>query len=447
MEKMIYWLYGCIGTTGYCILRPLLSLLLPIGGRYFSALDQRLGIYTDDFSKRGHDSVRIWLHASSVGEVQAAATLVSALSQTYGGVEYILTSTTEQGHAHARKNMPDEVSCLMAPLDVPVIVRKALHTLAPDMYICLETELWPAMLKEAQAKGVVTGILNGRISERSFRSYRKFRFFFAGIIGRLSRIAAISEHDADRYLKLGAGEDRVSVCGNIKNASSEIRVSESARELHRSYLQVENEQVLICGSTHGGEEEQLLQVYSRLQQERELVLVLAPRHLQRLEEVEKTIIRHNLVWQRYTALKEEKRTSAVIVLDTMGDLAKIYSAGDFIFCGGSLVTRGGHNIMEALRWQRPVYYGPSMEDFLEAASLAESAGCGFPVADKDALVRILSKHMKDFRLYREICANAQKLMGRRKEAVKKQVEVVGCLLRDIMQVRNQRFSVSQQVKR
>ncbi|WP_084813772.1 3-deoxy-D-manno-octulosonic acid transferase [Desulfogranum japonicum] len=446
VEKMIYWAYGFIGTTGYCILRLLLPLLLPLGGRYFSALDQRLGIYTEDLGKSGQTSVRIWLHASSVGEVQAAATLVDALSQAYSGIEYILTTTTVQGCAHAQKKMPHGVTCLLAPLDVPVIVRKALHALVPDIYICLETELWPAMLKEAQKKGVVTGILNGRISERSFRSYLKCRKVFASILGGVQRIATISADDADRYLKLGVNENRLSVCGNIKNASSETNEPTTVRENHRRYLQIQTERVLICGSTHGNEEEQLLQVFNQLHLQHDLVLILAPRHLQRLDDVEKTIARYNFACQKYSELTNEQRTSSVILLDTMGDLAKIYSAGDFIFCGGSLVPCGGHNIMEAIRWQLPVYYGSSMEDFMEAASLAENAGCGFRVVDKDALLRILKEHMADPRMYRQICKQAQKLMNHRNEVVKKQVDVVGLLLQEVAAMYKQHSSISQQVK-
>ncbi|PIE58717.1 MAG: hypothetical protein CSA33_02120 [Desulfobulbus propionicus] len=430
MERIVYWAYGCIGTVGYCLLRPFLSLLLPLGGRYFSALDQRLGIYTRELGGKRTDTLRIWIHASSVGEVQAASLLITALTKSYADLEYVLTSSTAAGRSHAQKILSEEILCLMAPLDVPIVVRKALHTLAPDVYICLETELWPAILREARVRGVIIGMVNGRLSARSYRSYARGRFFFTHLIKGFSHIAVISQDDRERFVRLGAREDRVYVCGNIKHAARGGELPLGLREKHRQYLQAGRARVLVCGSTHAHEEEQLLRMFGALRQQADFLFVLAPRHLNRLEEVEKSMQRLGLHWQRYTALTAECRTCAIILLDTMGDLAEVYSGADFIFCGGSLVKRGGHNIMEALRWQRPVYYGPSMEDFQEAAALAEAAGCGFQVADSVELLHVIGKHLHDSKLYREICMRAKRLMSTKTPVVDRQVEVVGHLIRE-----------------
>jgi 3-deoxy-D-manno-octulosonic-acid transferase len=203
---------------------------------------------------------------------------------------------------------------------------------------------------------------------------------------------------------------------------------EATRQASRDRLRVHDEPVFICGSTHDGEEELLLAVYRQLAERGPFVWVLAPRHLERLETVANLMRRAGVDFDRFSQLKVNGRTTRVVLVDTMGDLADLYAGGDYLFCGGSLVDRGGHNIIEAARWGRPVYFGPHMKDFRDAADLLVEAGGGFQADDADSLATLVFAHLDDPDCYREACASAAAAAVGQRGAVRRQVEIVLDLL-------------------
>ena len=401
------------------LLRPLLQR---IGGRLAYGFPQRLGQYSDGDIVAVH-SPTIWLHASSVGEVQAAIVLVQALLPALDQRQVVVTSTTEQGHRLACSRMPTEVICLMAPLDLPQAVDTALRRLRPCCYICLETELWPVMLAKVRQVGIPMVLLNGRLSPRSFNRYRHFQGYMATLLQGFQSVAVISEADGQRYRALGVPLSRLQVCGNLKY-DMQAEHPERVRTESRKRLRVTDERVLLCGSTHGGEEALLLPVFQRLATQGPAVLVLAPRHLERLTAVEGLLRQMGIPFDRFSSLVENGRTAQVILLDTMGDLADLYAGGDYIFCGGSLVDRGGHNIIEAARWGRAVYFGPHMKDFRDAAKLLVEAGGGFQVADAAELTELLLMHVAAPDQYARACLCAAEAAGRQRGAVAKQAAIV-----------------------
>ena len=371
---------------------------------------------------------RVWLHAASVGEVRAAVIVVDALLQEMPGLSVVLTTTTEQGNKVARNLFPDDIPCLMAPLDVPIVVARALQKIAPDVYVCLETELWPVMLSMVRKSGIAAVLLNGRLSERSLGRYLYLKTFMSTLLQGFQWIATITSDDATRFACLGADADRIQVCGNVKSAMRKSDIQDR-RNRYRQILQVGNEKVFLCGSTHSGEEEQLVTVYKRLCLQRDLLWVIAPRHLERIKEVAELLLQARLPFHYYTDLKNGgKRTNSVVLVNTMGDLVDLYSAGDYNFCGGSLVKRGGHNILEVVQQELPVYYGPFMNDFRQEAALLESAGCGFPVRDADQLAFLLQEHDHYPKKYNQACYQAKYLVLRGAEIVEKQIDLVKDLL-------------------
>lgn len=415
-------LYSGLGTGLYPVLMLLRPLLERIGGRLGYGFSQRLGHYPDgDAAMDG--SPTVWLHASSVGEVQAAIVLVHALLPTLGQKRVVVTSTTEQGHRLARSRMPVGVSCLMAPLDLPQAVDNALRRLRPCCYICLETELWPVMLTRARQAGVAMLLLNGRLSQNSLDRYRHIQGYMAALLQGFQSVAVISEADGRRYRALGVPLSRLQVCGNLKY-DMPAECPELVRLDSRRRLRVTGERVLLCGSTHDGEEAQLLSVFRALAARGPAVLVLAPRHLERLSAVETVLRQAGVPFDRFSALAEHGRTAQVILVDTMGDLANLYAGGDYIFCGGSLVDRGGHNIIEAARWGRAVYFGPHMKDFRDAAALLVEAGGGFQVADAAELTELLLTHVDAPEQYAGACACAAEAAARQRGAVAKQAAIV-----------------------
>lgn len=423
MERLLYLLYSTFGTGLYLILLLLLPLARFLSGRFGYGLEQRLGRYVESGGPTIRGSRTVWIHASSVGEAQAAIILITELLRTGGGLRIILTSTTEQGNKMARSRLPEAVLCLMAPLDVPLTVRRALQALRPDMYICLETELWPVMLTTLRKTGVPMLMLNGRISEQSLRRYRWIRPLVRSLLEGFQSVAVISEADGQRFVSLGIPDFRIKVCGNLKY-DMPAEDLEQIRTLYRKHLGVTDQSVFICGSTHEGEEEMLLPLFLRLAASFPLIWVVAPRHLERLSAVEAFFRRSGLDFNRYSQLAANGRSAEVVLVDTMGELADLYAGGDYIFCGGSLVERGGHNIMEAARWGRPVYFGPYMKDFRDAAELLTTAGGGFQVANASELATLLLYHHRHPAAYQTACAHAAATAVQQRGAVERQAGIV-----------------------
>ena len=386
---------------------------------------ERLGLYED--AAFGPDPA-VWVHAASVGEVQAALVLLGALAEKYGRHRFVLSCTTKQGHELARARLPQEVVCVMAPLDMPQAVDRAIRAIRPCLYICLETELWPLLLHRLRERGAPMLLLNARLSERSFSRYRKLGRAMAGVLNCFARIAPISEADAERFAGLGAASERLAVCGNVKfDLPFDAENAARLREAHRERLGLAPaERLLVCGSTHGGEEAALLAAFAEMPEIHKMLL--APRHLERLPEVEALFRAKNLAFVRWSALKAGRAGQGgerVVLLDTIGELADLYAAGDFCFCGGSLVPGvGGHNVMEAARWGRPVYFGPHMKEWRDAADLLVASGGGFMVPDAAALVGLIRAHLTDAASYENACAAARDTAAAQRGALARQMAIV-----------------------
>lgn len=425
-EILLHQLYTGLGTGVYPLLLLLRPLIEAAGGRFAYGLAQRLGRYAGTHAEEkptARAGARtVWLHASSVGEVQAAIILTGALLETLDDVTVVVSSTTEQGHRLASSRLPAAL-CLMAPLDLPQAVRRALRTLRPDCYVCLETELWPVMLTEARRAGIPMLLLNGRLSSRSFRRYLRIRGYLASLLDGFQQVAVISEADGRRYAALGVPASRIRVCGNLKHDIETVS-TDQVRATSRRRLGVDAERVFLCGSTHEGEEEQLLEGFRALAALGPAVWVIAPRHLERLAAVEALLHQAGLAFDRFSALADRPRRANVVVVDTMGDLADLYAGGDFVFCGGSLINRGGHNVVEAARWGRAVYFGPNMKDFQDAADLLVQTGGGFQIADGHGLADLLRSHANAPEQYAAACARAADMAARQRGAVACQVELV-----------------------
>jgi 3-deoxy-D-manno-octulosonic-acid transferase len=411
---------------------PLLLLFVLATGKYRQGLSERLGLYRR-IRRKDRQEVRVWLHAASVGEVQAARAIITALRKRLPQARFIVTTMTTHGKRVAQEQLPPDVVCLLAPLDVPLIVDHVLAAVDPDIYICLETELWPLFLHKAAARGVKLVLLNGRMSEKSCRNYLKIRYFFAGVLKKFNRIAVISRADRDRYLAVGADDTWLSVEGNVKYDLSLPENAGTLRDRYRAMLDLQDGlDVLITGSTHTGEEELLVPVYSHLHAEKELLWILAPRHLERLPAIKEMLQTHRLAFDSFRELQRgQKRQHSVVILDSLGELADLYAIATYVFCGGSLVARGGHNVMEAAIWDKAVCYGPSMGDFRDAAELLESVRAGFRVDGAPALEEIIRSFRNSSEDYQHTCRRAGDITRMQQGAAERQAAIVIRCLEDI----------------
>ena len=339
-------------------------------GGYGRSFSQRFGRYGADLPAEP----RCWIHAVSVGEAAAAVPLVEAIARRWPELSVVMTTVTPTGARVVADRLRGTVAHRYFPLDLPGPVRRAIDAVRPRFFIGMETELWPNFLRALARRGVPAMIANGRISDRSFRRYHRVRFLTARMLRDIAVFAMQSQEDARRIIALGAPPGRVVVTGNLK---TDLTPAEAGGEAVWQQLLglATNEPVWIAGSTHRGEETVVLDAYARLRRRYpDLVLLLAPRHPERVPEVERLAADRQLATVRRSELPASRERAPVIVLDTVGELAKIYSVASVVFVGGSLVPTGGHNMLEPALLRKPVLYGPHTTNFRESAELLLAAG-------------------------------------------------------------------------
>jgi len=317
---------------------------------------------------------RCWIHAVSVGEAVTAVPLVEGIRQRWPELSIVLTTVTPTGAQIVRERLAGIATHRYFPLDLPGPVRRALDRVRPRFFIGMETELWPNFLAALAARGVPSMIANGRISDRSFPRYRLVRRLFGPVLRRVSVFGMQSQEDARRIIALGAPPERVVVTGSLK--TDQEPEDPAARQLWERLLGLgPEEQVWIAGSTHRGEEETVLDAFGRLRSRfPALTLLLAPRHPERAGEVDRLIRERGLLPLRRSELPRERTREAVIVLDTVGELAQFYRVAHVVFVGGSLTPTGGHNMLEPALRAKPVLFGPHTGNFRESAQLLLEAG-------------------------------------------------------------------------
>jgi 3-deoxy-D-manno-octulosonic-acid transferase len=319
----------------------------------------------------------------SVGEAIAAAPLVEGLRRRYASLPLVITTVTHTGAAVVRERFPDQATHRFLPIDLPGPVRRTVDAIDPAFVIVMETELWPTLLRTLARRKVPVMIANGRVSDRSFRRYQLVRGFMRDVLADVSVFAMRSPEDARRIIALGAAPERVFVSGNLKHEAADD--PPGAAELWRRLLGVPNgAPVWIAGSTHRGEEEAVLAAHEAARRRfPDLTLVLAPRHPERVPEILGLVEGRGGSAVRRSELPRPRRSGAVILLDTVGELAQIYGVADVVFVGGSLVEAGGHNMLEPAARGKPVLLGPHNENFRESAALL--LGCGAAQTVRNAL--------------------------------------------------------------
>ncbi|MDY6904836.1 MAG: glycosyltransferase N-terminal domain-containing protein [Thermodesulfobacteriota bacterium] len=390
MIHPLYMVYTFAGAMVYALTYPFVRLYMRLARQGNDCLNQRLGRYPVAV-EHIPGTPRIWIHAASVGEVRVAAAVIAAFKKAFPECAVILSTMTAHGHAFAVETVGSDAACIFVPLDFIFPVKRAFDTLAPDVFVVLETEIWPHLFVQAKKRGMVTAILNGRISERNQSGYKRFRSFFRAILSHVDVMSMISAADADRIIALGGRPDRVFVNGNAKyDGLSEIVKDEVPARLRRRLQLRADVPVFIAGSTRQNEEATIARSYRKIcEQFPETVLIVAPRHIERIPAVTALLRQEGLEWRLLTEIdadvKRGEKARPVIVVDTIGELMNLYSIASFVFCGGSLVPLGGQNILEPAAWGIPVFYGPFMDDFKEAKEMLESRGGGMEIKDASDL--------------------------------------------------------------
>jgi 3-deoxy-D-manno-octulosonic-acid transferase len=401
LASMYRLLYNILLHT---VVGPILTLayLPPIllKNKYQRSIRGKLGRLPADLAAEGLARPRLWFHAVSVGEVVALNPLVEAMKALVPEAAILVSTGTETGQDKARELIRHADGFFYLPLDFPEFIGRVVERIRPDLFVLMETELWPNLVHSLKSAGATIALANGRISDRSFPRYRRLRWFFAPVLKEMDVLLMSSELDAQRIEEMGAPVDRIRVTGNTKFDAAPSGDSEDECVQLRDMLDLRGEApIWVAGSTHPGEHEIVLDAYQRLLERfPDLVLVLVPRHVDKTPSIVAAMESRGMAppFLRTSAGQGESRNGrSVIIVDSTGELFQIYSLASVVFVGGSLVPRGGQNILEPAAWGKVVIFGPSMEDFRDARDILVKAGSAVEVSGTDDLVDAVAAVLAD----------------------------------------------------
>lgn len=394
----MYFLYSLLLGLGVAALLPRFLLDAARHGKYAAGLGERAG-GLPRFDAGGRPV--LWLHCVSVGETQAARPLFDALLEEHPGHALVVSTTTLTGQRVAREAFAGRAALVFYfPFDWAWCVRRALRAVNPSAVLVMETELWPRFLRECRRRGTPVALVNGRLSEKSFRRYRLVRSFIRRVVSDLSLAAMQTEADAERICALGLAPERVKVSGNVKFDLEESGRHPLTDEWRRRFGFDGRRPLVVAASTHAPEERIIIEAFKRLEGGGALRprLLVAPRHPERFEEVAALLEASGLAWARRTgAARETDAAADAVLLDSIGELRAAYPLADLVFVGGSLARVGGHNVLEPALDARCVLIGPHtfnftqiVRTFLEAGALVQ-----LPETEEGAAADSLARALRE----------------------------------------------------
>lgn len=341
----------------------------------------------------------VWIHAVSVGETISVKHLIEALRGDLPQKRFVISTVTATGNKIAKSIATDKDYVTYLPLDLSFIVRKVIDRINPAIFIITETEIWPNLIYYLSRKNIPIVVVNGRISDTSFKGYLRIKFLLVSLLNRINTYCVQTRQDADRLLALGLKQEKIKITGNMK---FDIKVKDYT-ELKKDYTDyrmrfglADKDRLFIAASTHQGEEEIILSVYKQLLEEfANIKLLIVPRHPERAANIEKLIAKFNFRPQRISYLSPTRSSvlqqiqrpdhSTVFILDTVGQLMYFYAISDIVFVGGSLVRKGGHNILEPASLSKPMLIGPNMFNFFDITNLFLKANAVVMVRNEEEL--------------------------------------------------------------
>ncbi|ODT45229.1 MAG: hypothetical protein ABS70_03670 [Nitrospira sp. SCN 59-13] len=426
---MWYLLYNSL----LLLVSPVILCVLLAKQRCRRGLPQRLGLLPEPPRESVLATTCIWVHAVSLGEVVAVAPLVRDLRRRYPEARLVVSTVTETGREAVEQRLEGLAEHRYAPLDFPWVVNQTIDRLKPNLYVFVETELWPNLLRSLRQRNIPSILVNGRLSTRSFERQRQpvIRDFYRTMLNMISCCLMQSERDAQRMIELGADPSRVRCTGNIKFDQPVPTVAGTVISKQALGLR-EQDRLIVAGSTHPGEEEIIVDAYQALCEEfPDLRLVLAPRHIERAAQVEQMVRAKGLpVSRRSTGSAESMSTSPprVVVLDTRGELALLYRDAEVAFVGGTLVPIGGHNLLEPAVWGKPVLFGPHTDHCAEVAALLLHARGGRVVEGAQGFAQSVRELLKHSDALERMGQAAKQVVADNQGALQRSAEIIATFL-------------------
>ncbi|MGB8952438.1 MAG: 3-deoxy-D-manno-octulosonic acid transferase [Candidatus Aminicenantales bacterium] len=382
----MYFVYSLLLWIALVFYLPVYYVRLKLKRKESLYLTRRLGIRVPRI-ERGKKA--IWIHAVSVGEVLSLRRLIQEMKRKHPSWEICFSTLTNAGYQVAREKIPDADHIFFIPFDFGFSVRKFFKALHPSLLVLVESEFWPHLLREAKRHSCPVLLVNGRISDRTSRKLLRFKFLARRVLQNIDRFLVQTEKDKERLEPIGIPSMRIDVSGNLKSEVHLPEVSEESIMNLKNELSVpQGKKIIVAGSIHKGEERLLLEAFTEARkQNREILLVLAPRHPEKFNELNKLFMNYQLKFQRKTAVKPGDSWD-VLVLDTIGELVRFYALSDVAFIGGSLIPWGGQNLLEPAFYRKPIFFGPHMNNFAFLAEEFVRSQAARIVQNKEDLVEM-----------------------------------------------------------
>jgi len=420
----MYVLYSLLLFLAAVIYLPFYFLKLKLQRGESLHLKQRLGWGLKIESAQGKI---LWIHAVSVGEVLAVQDLVRKIKQRYPDWTIYFSTLTQTGYQVARKKLGEGSRLFYVPLDFGCVVKKFFKEIKPDLFVLAESEFWPHLLRQAGRSAANVMVINGRISPRSSRKMSRHRRIVRKILAPVDSFLVQTAREKNGLMDVGIGSDRIEIVGNLKSEICLPDMDEETLSRMKALLNIRaGKRVVIAGSTHKGEEEMLLRAFSAAREEiPDLLLILAPRHPNRTEEILR-LCRSYTGESVKRSLASEHPGWDVLVLDTMGELAHFYALSDLAFVGGSLIPWGGQNLLEPAFYGKPLCFGPHMDNFSELADAFLAADAARIVHDEKDLAELM--RFKDTEALRSMGRRARDTLDSLAGATEKTLRA----LRDMM---------------
>lgn len=388
----MYWFYNICLVIYWIVLVPVLLYRLLFEEGFFDRLKQSAGVMPQPTLEKIAYCSGIWVHAASVGEIVAASPIVRELKRRFPEETVVVSVVTATGHRMAQRIIPEADGHIFFPFDLPIITTRIVDIVNPKAILLVETELWPNFLRLAERRKLPVMMVNGRISDRSAKRYAWIHGFTERMLSQIKWFCMQSNQDAKYIIAMGACEERVQVTGNTKyDQTYAVVTPEEEESLRMEFGLYHHHPVIIAGSLHKGEEEIVLEAFGKVKEVYpEAKLIMAPREITRGAQVEGLVHRYGMTVQRRTMMTTVGAAQTdVLILDTIGELGRIYCLADIVFVGGSFARIGGHNILEPAAHGKPILVGPYMFNFKEIFALLQSEGAVLMTTETDFAKHLL----------------------------------------------------------
>lgn len=442
---MIWILYNLLFPLVFLLMLPkFISRMLRRGG-YKKHFEQRLGIYGHGTTAHLTECRRSWIHAVSVGELFVALRFIEEYRKAHPEARFVVSTNTSTGHALAEQKLDPRDVLIYFPVDLPWVMNRVFNILNPLKLILVECEFWPNLVRQAHKRGIPVSLINGRISDSSYKGYMKLRPFTRRLLELINPVCVQGRQDAERIIAMGARPETVKMLGTAKYdlPPPAADADGAAREALRALSFPDNALILLGGSTWPGEEEALCRIYKNLRVKHpELFLVLVPRHAERRDDVVKAIeaqglscaLRSQIGGQpKHCSITPDDRENAtmfrltpdVLVVDTTGELMSFYAVADVVFVGKSLCDHGGQNPIEPALFGKPVVVGPNMENFPSVMDDFSSAAALRQVESFQALEKTIAELLADSKVRKKLGEAARGVIESHRGVIQKMVQEVG----------------------